>query len=63
MIERRDKSAAVEGMSKVEEQPSDKESRTGEDRCTDSIGSDVSDELVSLVTAWLSFVKPSTGWY
>jgi len=51
-------------VSKVEEkQKSDWESRTGEDHRTDSNGSDVSDELVSLVTAWASFVKPSAGWY
>lgn len=38
-----------------------KESWTGEDRCMDCNGSDVSDELVSLVTAWASFVKPGAG--
>ncbi len=50
-------------LSKVEKKQSDKESMTGEDHCTDSNGPDVSDELVSLVTAWASFVKPSAGWY
>lgn len=61
--EKGDESTGVEAVSKVEEKQSDKESRTGEDHCTDSNGSDVSDELVSLVTAWASFVKPSAGWY
>lgn len=50
-------------MSKVEEKRSDRELRTGEDHCTDSNGSGVSDELVSLVTTWASFVKPSAGWH
>ena len=59
--EKLDESTGVEGGSKVEERQSDKESRTGEDHRTDSNGSDVSDELVSLVTA--SFVKPSAGWH
>lgn len=53
----------VEGVSKVEEKPSDRESRAGEDHCADSNRSDVSLELVSLVTAWASFVKPIAGWY
>lgn len=61
--EKQDESTGVEGVSKVGEKQSDKESRTGEDHCTDSNGSDVSDELVSLVTAWASFVKRSAGWY
>lgn len=47
----------------MEEQESDNESKAGEDHCGDSNGSDVSDELVSLVTAGPSFVKPSGGWY
>lgn len=38
-------------------------SRRLEDHCADSNGSDVSDELVSLVTAGASFVKPNVGWY
>lgn len=50
-------------MSKVEENESDKESRTGENHRMASNGSDVSHKLVSLVTAWASFVKPSAGWY
>lgn len=45
------------------EKQSDTESRTGEDRRTDSNRSDAPDELVSLVTAWASFVKPTTRWY
>lgn len=53
----------MEGISKVEEKQIDMEVRTGEDRCADSNESDVSGELVSLVTARGSFVKPSAGWY
>lgn len=50
-------------MSKVEERQIGEDSRAGEHRCTDPNWSDVSDELVSLVTAGASFVKPSAGWY
>lgn len=53
----------MEGLGKVEGKRSETESTAGEDRCADSNGSEVSDELVSLVTAWASFVKPSAGWY
>lgn len=60
---RRDESTGVEGVSKVEERQSDEDSRAGEHRWTDPNWSDVSDELVSLVTAGASFVKPSAGWY
>lgn len=60
---RQDESAGVEGVSKVEERQSDKDSRAGEHHRTDPNWSDVSDELVSLVTAGASFVKPSAGWY
>lgn len=60
---KRHESTGVEGVSKVEEKQSDKESRTGEDHRTASNGSDVSHKSVSLVTAWASFVKPSAGWY
>lgn len=35
-----------------------KKSRTTEDQCLDCNGSEVSNGLVSLVTAWPSFVKP-----
>lgn len=63
MRENRDESAGLEGASKVEEKESDNESKAGEDHCGDSNGSDVSDELVSLVTAGASFLKPSGGWY
>lgn len=35
-----------------------KKKRTREDQCLDWNGSEVSDRLVSLVTAWPSFVKP-----
>lgn len=59
--EKRDES--TEGSSKVEAKQSDRESRAGEDHCADSNESDVSDELVSLVTAWASFINPSAGWY
>lgn len=45
----------------MEEQHSDNEARTGEDHCVEFNGADVSDKLVSLVTAWASFVKPSAG--
>lgn len=61
--EKEDESTGAEGASKEGEKQSDKEWRTGEDHCTDSNGSDVSDESVSLVTAWASFVKPCAGWY
>lgn len=59
--QRERESTGVEGGSKVEERQSGKESRTGEDHRTFSNGSDVSDKLVSLVTA--SFAKPSAGWH
>lgn len=35
-----------------------KKSRTRVDQCLDRNGSEVSDRLVSMVTAWPSFVKP-----
>lgn len=63
LTEKWHESAQVEGVSKVEEKRSETESTTGEDHCTDSNGSVVSDELVSLATAWASFVKPRAGWY
>lgn len=56
---KQDEGTGVEEVHNVEERG--KESWTGEDRCMDCNGSDVSDELVSLVTAWASFVKPVAG--
>lgn len=41
----------------MEEKRSDNETTAGEDRWTNFNGSDVSDVLVSLVTATASFVK------
>lgn len=47
-------------MSAVEEKQSDKEPKTRGDSMG-SMGPNVSDKLVSLVTAWVSFVKPRAG--
>lgn len=51
------KARGEEGASQVEEKRSENELKAGEDRCADINGADISDVLVSLVTAGASFVK------